>query len=46
MLNSKVSKDYIRCICVYGAKMEGQNFIQQPGVHFEEYINYSKENKE
>ena len=25
--------------------MEGQNFIQQPGVHFEEYINYSKENQ-
>jgi hypothetical protein len=28
------------------ANMEGKNFIQQPGVHFEEYINYSKENKE
>ena len=33
-------------ICVYGANMEGKNFILQPGVHFEEYINYSKENKE
>lgn len=40
MLNSKVSKDYIECICVYGANMEEKNFIQQSGVHFESFIIY------